>query len=240
MPRYLERYAVNPRWHPKAVEQEFRVKLPGISKEFIAYIDLLAGDVHEGGLWIVDHKWTESFKDPWDLEMDLQIGSYEWLLGELGYDIRGTIYNQILAKKIVPPKLLANGKGLSQDKRQFCDVPTYLEAVERHGFDPDDYTEILAILQQKEFFRETRIYRTPEQTTHFRDEMMLRAKEMSRKAVPIWKSPSSLNCGRCMFRDLCIEQSRGRDIEWLIEAQYVPRERRNGADNAGSPASSAN
>lgn len=228
IPRYLDHYSSDQLTIvPSNVELEFNVKLPRFGVRLNGYWDALAIDPR-GGIWIMDHKFISGgqFRQPWELEMDLQIGTYEWAARELGIKVQGTIYDQIRAEPPRPPRLLANGKSLSKADI-VCDPGTYLAEILRHGFDPADYRDILDKLLAKPFFVREYITRTPAEIDNFERDMLARVKEMRRAKREVYMTPNRINCSSCPFRDLCLDTLKGRDVEAVIATSYQPRTRRS-------------
>ncbi len=236
MIRYHELYQED-RWEVVAIEQHFEIKLPGVRRRFVGYWDLIIKDAN-GLYWVVDHKWTNRFRNEADLEMDLQIGGYEWAANHLGLEIVGTIYNQIKPMLPAEPELLQSGKGLRQSEIT-TDYATYAAALDRHGFPHGPYEKFLEKLKGKEFFRRTYINRTPEESVSFYQDMLLRAREMNKKGVPVYRTPNPMNCPNCPFLALCSEESRGREGSVIAELEYQPRTRRSetymGQENEPEP-----
>lgn len=222
--RYHDRYARDG-WKVLAIEQEFEIALPG-KLRFIGIWDLIVMD-QNGHIWIVDHKFPQrGFRKDYELELDLQIGSYEWAAQKLGWPVSGTIYNQFIPKLPKVPEMNKSKPGLSK-ARITTDYETYHAAILQNGLNPSDYAEQLAYYSDKQFFYRNYVVRSPEEVQNFAAEMMVRAKEMKRKNLPIFKSPSVINCSKCPFKDLCCETSRSRDPEQMIEAMYRPRSRKD-------------
>ncbi len=141
--------------------------------------DLIIRERSTGLTWLVEHKTTSEhdlIRYARKLSLDPQIRGYAWLfsdpvpaLSDVRSPIRvaGVIHNVL--RKSVPrePHLLAAPKptkknpsprspGLSRDKRIDTTREMYLGAILRHGFDPDDYLDILDELSRRRFFSRER------------------------------------------------------------------------------------
>lgn len=146
-------------------------------------IDLLVRDRRDGTAWIVEHKttmMTDMTAFCSRLTLDPQVRAYAWLLrAPMNVDaikVEGVIYNVL--RKAVPyePSLLAvpkptrlnstpKSKGLS---RRAIDTTAemYKSAIIKHGFDPDDYLDVLEGLKGKQFFHREYL---PLDDVHLRD-----------------------------------------------------------------------
>jgi hypothetical protein len=247
--RYIEHHAVADKALTMvSVEQEFAVKLPGLGRELIGFWDALVRDI-SGRYWIRDYKFVGGkfktdddtgklvlssggqFRQDWELELDLQIGLYQWAALALGIPVVGTIYDQIRAGVPKVPELLKSGKGVSRS-RIATDWPTYRNVIVENGFDPDDYADVMGWSSMTEWFRRSVIIRTPDEIENFALDTFAKVKEMQQSErnrkrtgiVPM--TPSRMNCSPCAFRELCLERIKGRDVESLIEMDYQPRSRR--------------
>lgn len=134
-------------------------------------MDLVIRDRRTGLVWAVEHKTTVDT----DLEgycrklhLDPQIRGYHWLLEDpdprwstpalLGLgEVSGVIYN-VLRKAVprVPPLLKPKKEGQPSPGLSKAKIDTteavYLDEIQRHGFNPDDYADLLMDLRQKRFF----------------------------------------------------------------------------------------
>lgn len=146
-------------------------------------VDLLVRDRRDGLHWIVEHKTTVSSNMSEfcnRLTLDPQVRAYAWLLrAPINVDackVEGVIYNVL--RKSVPykPALLAvpkptrlnpnpKSRGLSR-KAIDTTAELYLATILEHGFNPDDYLDVLEDLKAKKFFHREYL---PLDDEHLRD-----------------------------------------------------------------------
>lgn len=179
-------------------------------------MDLLIRNRHDGRVWLVEHKTTsESNLDNYlrKLNFDPQIRGYGWILANpascsdlavtvLGPTrIAGVIYN--VARKRVPgvPSLLKDGKRLSKAAIDTTrDV--FMSEVIRHGFNPDDYADVLDGLRGKVYFaREAYPFTDPEiaafgdDVRHFADAVMVEQRRGHHlRQVSVCTGPAAMPC----------------------------------------------
>lgn len=230
MASYIRTYEKedNRRWRVIDTEVNEVVTLPnGLRLQVI--IDVVLEDKINGGIWLKDYKTRTSFKRAELMMLDPQLTLYFWAMEQLGYKpIRGVEYDEIRTKPPTIPHLNKTG-GLSKAKAIDTDVHTYMAAIRRHGYDPRDYTDILrhiAVNQKDRFFRRTPL---PKDAVVVRQ--MLR--EAVRTAQQILADerkddfPRSFDnsCDwQCEYRDLCIAQLYGGNIEPMIKMNFERKE----------------
>jgi hypothetical protein len=206
------------------VEKKFSIPVCGLKVKLIGFWDAIAQD-EDGDLWLVEHKFPQkTFRSEEDLEMDGQIGTYQWAALRSGIHIRGTLFNQILAR--IPAKPEVNKNGTLSRTKVYTDWETYKAAVVEAGQDPLDYMDMQAKLADVKFVQRDAIFRDDAEVRAF-------ARDFERG---VWDIPSArhfymcesrVNCQSCSFRELCVERLKG-DISWHVENLYQPRTRREG------------
>ena len=224
--RYIDHYDQEGEWRIQAVEEKFRVNIPTFknspSRSFLrGILDLVVLD-ETGEMWLVDHKFTGIDLDKYEdgLVMDEQANYYLWALRELldGFAISGIIFNLIKTKTPTVPKVLKNG-GLSKAKNIDTTYEVYMQAIEDNGLDPNDYQDILGIIQEadKQFFKRHKVYRT-------NYEIDLIGKELYAICQDIRKGIIYPNTGGYYnndpFRELLIMEQKGMDTEFYKEHNF--------------------
>lgn len=138
-------------------EEEFRVPIihpvTGERSPYFDYggmIDVAWMERLTKGLWIMDHKFLKS----WDegkvkAQYDQQLLGYSyglkhWMKIKYNVDVEvfGVMFNIILKVKMAEPKLVTSGTRFSKVIAK-TDHATYLAAIKRHDFKPEDYKEKL-------------------------------------------------------------------------------------------------
>lgn len=208
-----------------AVEKALSAKIPHTKGRLVGTLDLLVR--HRGRLWIYDHKSYTSFVNPDKLELDDQMTAYLWLVWKTYGEVpAGATYNQLRKKIPAKPYLLKSGKSLSKDKSIDTTVQIYRGAILEHGFNIDDYQDILEKLSVNEFYRRELIPRSKKELESFEEHLTYEYREMSSKHTHIYPNPNEY-CPYCYYRNLCKAENEGGDVQSIKEATFVvDKERR--------------
>jgi len=193
-------------------------------------IDLIVED-SKGRLWAWDHKTRKNFSDSDSMLLDPQLTLYYWALQKMGYKpLAGVVYNEIRTKPPTIPERLKSG-GLTQRMNIDTDVSTYMAEIKRHGLDPQDYTKILnhiAVKQKDSFFRRTMIPKDKPVLIQAMRELGWTADEIT-NATDTGHFPRTFIQGACSwdceYKDLCITQLHGGDIEPMIKMNFQRRKK---------------
>jgi hypothetical protein len=227
MRAYLRQYEEED-GHLRIVDTELNeyVTLPnGLRIQII--VDLVYED--DMGLWAMDHKFRGQFADPESMRLDPQLTLYYWGLEVLGYPCVGTVYNEVLTKPPVIPKLTAKTGRLEKRKNIFTDQYTYAKTVKEHGFSLSDYTDILRVIglsQKDRFFKRTYMPRDKHMVRNVMRDLNDTAVEIMR-AERDGRFPRSFDKSckfSCEFKDLCLTQFHGGDGESIIKAYFNRKE----------------
>jgi len=218
IPRYLEHYQDT--WEPVLVEHRFEIPVPGTSLKLIGYWDAIVKS-DDGHLWLLEHKFPQQFRTEEQVELDGQIGVYQHAAHRLGYPVIGTVYNQLLARLPAIPNI--NKDGSVSKARIYTDWKTYKSIVEAQGLNPADYEDMKEKLQSFEFFKRFYIYRSKTEIKLFAEDVQRRIWDMRKVKKHIYRSESHITCGRCPYRELCLEQLKGGDVEHIIEMNFEPK-----------------
>jgi len=216
--RYLDRYPE--RYKPVLVEQKFEIPIRGMKAKLIGYWDAIV-EGEDGKLWLLEHKFPARFRTDENLELDGQIGVYQYAAHRLGFKVVGTIYNQLLARLPAKPKI--NKDGSVSRAKVYTDWKTYCETLREEKQDPGDYSEMEEKLSEYKFFQRNYLYRPRIEIQTFARDMEHRIWDMRRKRRHIYRSESYINCGRCPYRELCLESLKGGDVDYIIENEFEPK-----------------
>lgn len=220
IPRYIDAY--QDEFTPVLVEQRFEIPVKGMRLDLIGYWDAIVKD-REGYLWILEHKFPKQrFRTDTDIELDGQIGIYQYAAHRLGYPVVGTIYNQLMARLPAVPKL--NKDGSVSRVKIYTDWPTYRDFVVSQGLNPDDYSEMEEKLAEFKFFRRTYVFRPLVEIRLFARDLEHKVWDLSRVKKHIYRNASFMNCNSCPYRELCLESLKGGDVEFLIENEFEKKE----------------
>lgn len=217
-------------WEILEVERRFEISIPHTDYTLVGVWDLIVKD-REGRIWLVDHKFpVNSFRDDEALELDAQIGIYQWAAKEQGYDTVGFIYNQTLAKLPALPSILATKNKLNGGKigtsEIYTDWETFSEFVTANGEDPATYYEgMYPKLSGKRFYDRRYVYRSPVEVENFGRQLHTRIRDMERITPDlVYMEPSKYGCGYCPFKRLCMGFLRGEELEPLVTEGFDVRE----------------
>ena len=198
------------------IEYPVEVELEG-DDSYIGYIDWVARHKPSGQVWLWDFKFRKSFQDDWVEEIDLQKPIYMKRLLALGVDPIGTICGQI--KSTAPKKPVLTKKGTLSKAKITTTWEVYRDTVIEHGLNPVDYEDMQEKLKDMQFLKLSRAFRTHEEIQRTWDTVFIRSVEQikAQKLLPEPppRSIGYMNCNFCQFREICIEDLKGRDTEDL-------------------------
>lgn len=212
-----------------AVEMRIEVPLPGW-EAFTGALDWVAMEIDTRQMFLVDHKFRESFRSAEEEDYNAQMAVYQHLVSQqYRIHLAGSISHQIKRKPFTIPERLKPRKkddvpGMSQ-----AQIFTTWEEYRRHlvaaNLDPANYTGMEEKLAGVELYRMSRAYRTPHEVAEIWNNFVLPAsQEMARSSkVANFRSISAANCSGCRVKDLCFEQLRGRDTTYLMNTMYRVR-----------------
>jgi hypothetical protein len=193
---------------------------------FQIIVDLILEDKRTGNLIAWDHKTRKNFSDTDSMLLDPQLTRYFWGLQHMGYrPLVGVGYNEIRTKPPTVPRTLKTG-GLSRATNIDTDVYTYGSAIKAAGLDPSDYQEILQHIarnQRGRFFRRTILPKDPPMVRAMMQELVYSAREIDRaeRKQEFPRTFIATDCKwSCEFRDICIAQLHGSDIDSMIQANF--------------------
>lgn len=127
MRAYIWHYKNDP-WEYLDTEFQLEAKLPD-GTIYRGKVDALIRN--QFGLWLVDHKSHKSLPDSNFRLLDAQSALYLWAAQENGLEVNGFIWNYIRWKEPSTPKLLKDGKRIS-DVTSDTDYPTYVNALNKY------------------------------------------------------------------------------------------------------------
>ena len=229
IPRYINEYPLLD-FKPVLVEHEFEIPIRGIETRLIGYWDAIVSD-KDDHLWLLEHKFpARQFRTDDNLDLDGQIGVYQYAARRLGYKVVGTIYNQLLGRLPAIPKI--NKDGSLSRAAVYTDWETYSRFAVEQRLDPRDYPEMKEKLVDFKFFQRNYVYRPLIETQLFARDMERRIWDMRKTKKHIYRSESFFVCGQCAYRELCLESIKGGDVEYIIENDFEPKTSRKEEMNA--------
>jgi hypothetical protein len=147
----------------------------------------------------------------------------------MGYTpLGGVVYNEIRTKPPAIPEMTKSGY-LTRRKNIDTDTYTYMSAIKQAGLEVSDYEEILRHIarnQHERFFRRVKLPKDPPMLRTMRRELVQSAREIA-TAERRMSYPRTFDrsCDWCDFKNLCIAQLHGGDINSMIRAGYRRREK---------------
>lgn len=203
---------------------EVKLKVPfniGTYKMFEGTLDWVAKELNTGAEFLVDHKGFKTFVPEEAEEWNLQMSAYQKLLMEEKRPIVGSILHQIRPEVPRQPKLNKNGTMSRADL--ISDWETYKAALIAAKLDPADYEEMQEKLAPKEFWRMSRAYRTKQEVDGVWEDIRAAAQDIQRQVkegARMYRTLSSRVCAGCTVRDLCMEELRGGDVDFIRSTQF--------------------
>lgn len=190
----------------------------------VGTFDGIATDIETHTQFYLIENKTASQKPNLDrIQYGNQFVGYNWAFRVLtGVTPSGTLYNGILKKVIESPKILKNGE-LSQNKNASVTLSSFIEMVDRGGYDPEKYLDYIEYLTMREaagdtrfFFREM-FYYSNAQLNNWDYMVGNIVYEMVNKPTIY---PNFTSCDFCTVTDLCHALIQDRDVTGIIETSY--------------------
>lgn len=175
--------------------------------------------------WGLEAKFVGRFRTEESIELSSQLALYLLHMQQvLGIAHPKLLYVQILNKAPAIPVVNKSG-GISRSPIS-TDWDTYRDTVMAHGYDPEDYADMREKLSGKRFWSEQVVTRSTERLAVERGALYDVTADIMAKRKRIYMCDSPFLCSSCQFRDLCLENVRGRDPMELIETgAYVSRDK---------------
>lgn len=201
------------------VEVSLRVTYKDV--DFAGTPDAILRHKPTGALWLFDHKFRSVFRPPWSEDLNLQMAFYQGLALEAGIEVVGTRQYQI--KPALPKRPELTTKGTMSVADIATDWETYAAACVEAGLNPDDYKErMLPKLNHKVWFdhTSTRALRSSEEVLRHWDETIVPAAQAILARTRPLRCFNFFTCSACSYRELCIEDTKQGDVEFLMQTLY--------------------
>jgi hypothetical protein len=200
------------------VEHSLLIDVNG--KPFGGTPDIVAKDLEDGSIWVMDWKFRASFLAPETELLNLQMMVYIALLRMKGVAVAGS--RQVQIRPFLPKTPKVNKDGSVSKAACQTDWDTYSKAVLTAGGDLNDYLEMKAKLDSVTFIDidSCKTLRTEEEIDFvWENEVLPDLKEIqNRKESALGgRVFDSMTCNGCQYRELCVEQMKGGDVSWLKE-----------------------
>ncbi len=209
------------RFAPLMVEQSLITEACGMNVGGTP--DLVARDLQDNSIWVFDYKFRGSFMPPETELLNLQMIFYQALLHRLGIETAGT--RQIQIRPFLPKEPKVNKDGSLSRADLLTDWQTYEAAIVRNGLKVEDYSEMPAKLADKKFvdIDSCRALRPKSEVEYFWQNEILPAIVAIRDRKPGEKGGrcfDQMACRTCSFLELCTEEAKGGDTEYLKNSVY--------------------
>jgi len=195
------------------------------------------------GEWVMDHKTARNLPSDDFRATDTQSVLYEFAYEqETGRKVEGIIWNYIRTKAPTVPQLLKKGE-MSRNSRIDTDQYTYRKALEAMGLDPKDYEDFISTLPTSKMFyhrircpRNQRMINEVVKTTALVGE---RVYNLQGKKPDNYVRSLNFMCDKgCEFRQLCMADMQGHDIQFMLDHHFEPRKEDKYGHKAEEEASS--
>lgn len=190
---------------------------------FQGYFDWVALHKPTGQIWLIDHKVRKQFQPVESEEVSLQMATYQRILRKMGINAVGSRTLQIRSSMPSTPTLNKNG---AMSRSQITtDWPTYEKALIASGLNPDDYREEMQPKLVAPFQMWATAYRGPAEIEAVWQQTIVPAsREMHYKRRYFPRNMGFMNCQGCWAKRICLEELRGSDIDWIIDAEFSREE----------------
>lgn len=194
---------------------------------FVGVVDWVAREKHTNTIWVLDHKSRVNIQPDEMEDYSVQLAVYQRLLWEFDIHTVGSITYQIRSAVPAIPKQNKDGSMSRADIA--TDWETYRDCLLEAGLDPLGYVDMQSRLEQKVFFKLTKVYRSNELIESIWKSAVVDTVRELNKAYREYekgKTPPrnmhSVNCRLCSSREWCQAELRGMDTSYLLESgQFV-------------------
>ena len=187
-------------------------------------------ETEDGLLWLLERKSGKKLPDETTRLWDLQTIIYVWAYWREGVEVDGVLWDYIRSKPPAVPDVLKSGQ-LSRRKNIDTTPDVYLRAIYESGLDPEEYQDMLELLEGREsaFYRRVKL---PVQESMVAP-LLRDAQQTSLEILYLQETPtrnmSGFTCRGCHYQPLCSADVRGLDTEFIIDNEFQPRK----GDNYG-------
>lgn len=187
------------------------------------YIDAVIVDKN-GDIWVKDYKTYRSMPTYDSLRFNYQSAIYIWALEQMGYTVKGMIWDIITAKTPSKPQLLKNGE---VSKRALDSNPYTVEkGLIELGLDPEEHLDLIESVKFENYFQRIKI-----RNTDFINAMMDDIRDTAwqiKEYGHIFKDMNLETKFNSPYLPLWQAEVNGGDIDFVIETQY--EKKGNGRD----------
>lgn len=202
------------------VEHSLKAKVGEVS--FGGTPDLVAVERDTGNVWVIDYKFRKTFVPPESENLNLQMLTYQKLLSMYGVETVGTRQFQIRPFLPKTPKTTVKGKMSRADV--FTTWEAYAAACLANGENPAEYEEEMRPKLAGHVFWDfdsCSAYRTPEEVTRvWNEDIVPTIERVANQTIGKRRCFTAKVCEMCSYSELCIEDLKGGDTEFLAKVKY--------------------
>lgn len=189
-------------------------------KSFIGIIDGLVRNKRTGKLWIYEMKTFSKELDEFQRIFRQQPYVYYQQLKDKGINVQGIVWENVKSDLPKEPELLKNGK-LSKAKNNNIIPDTVISACKKYNLDVADYQDLIAFseINIDKYFNVKERYIVPEVAEKMFNEfskVRINKNNQTRHINP-------LTCKMCSYKDICLGELTGCDVQDLLEMNYEQR-----------------
>lgn len=218
-PKYRTNEAVEP-----LIEYKFSYPVEGTNYVFNGLVDAVVRDRDSGLTVVLDWKTKGKFISEADEMMNMQVGLYQYVLGQMGMTIhRGLLYQ--IKSSISKPELNKPDKktGIAQMSRRMITTTwdVYRDELLANGLDPVEYDDmrVKLLAQENDLFFPLEVYRSPT----FLANLWINVRRHIQQIENDESHAMALGyaCYECPFNELCRAQLEGWPLDDIIETHFI-------------------
>ena len=201
-------------------EHRLFMSIPGWKDPAHGTPDWVARHRDSGQVMVWDFKNRKAMQPEWAEDVDIQLAFYQKLLQENGIVTDGAIKYQ--AKSTIPRIPALTKKGTMSKANILTTWDIYQEELEKHGLVPGDYADMRVKLEGREWFRQTPVYRSSAEVNRVFEQIIVPA-ALDIASPTVYPSMGYMNCRTCSYRELCVEEMKGGDTDFLRATEFRVR-----------------
>lgn len=210
---------------------EFKFEYPVVEgNDIVGKIDWVAKSLFDNQVYLIDWKTRAKMTDGFKIsgeDMNLQMSIYQYVLNSLGVNTFGTITYQV--RSDIPHEPEITKKGKMSEAKIATDWETYKQHLLNNGEDPNNYdamkNKIESLYTEDYWWLPVYIIRGNKELTN----RWLTVQEITDTMLHDTKHSKyeSPRCQFCPYFQLCLNQDRGMDVEYIKKMDYTKDEARH-------------
>lgn len=208
-----------------AVQYEIKAPLKHHKPGYTGFVDWIAKDTRTGHVWLIDFKVRKSFDSEEMIQFDYQLSSYQHAAEDMFDETFTGVALYQIKSKVPEARILKNGK-LSTAAQQSCDWETYSAQAQSMGLVPASYEPMREKLPKFQDFTWT--IRSEQELANIWKQVETGAWAMrmahQHEDIVALRVLQSKTCSWCDYKDLCLGELRGHDVEFIKQEGFSVRE----------------